>query len=62
MTIRIIGRCSICGGNVVAPTGYLSTLPPVPTCQSCGATASRPELPVVPMEPRRFTTSDRSDR
>ena len=62
MTIRIVGRCSICGGNVTLPTYFASIIPPVPTCQSCGATAARPELPVVPMEPRRFTTSDRSDR
>lgn len=63
-----IGRCSICGGDVMAFTGmfYMSTVPPgPPSCSQCGA---RQEMqtwiscptaveaghdPVIQMEPRR---------
>jgi hypothetical protein len=34
----LIGICSQCGGDVTVPTAWCGTLP-VPTCQSCGATA-----------------------
>lgn len=47
---RIIGQCSICGGNVVVPTVCWSVNPPVPICESCGA-VKRNELPVIPMVP-----------
>ncbi len=49
----IVGKCSLCGGLVTVPKTFMSTVPPVPTCESCGAVedvASR--LPVVPMKPR----------
>lgn len=44
-----LGTCSICGGRVSLPDYYLSTVPPRPHCESCGAVA-REEGPVIPME------------
>ena len=67
MNYRRIGSCSLCGGDVVTPEGWMSILPPKPTCRKCGATA-KPSGPVIPMEaPVRptivtWTVSDRSDR
>ncbi|MES2409009.1 MAG: hypothetical protein V4509_01770 [Patescibacteria group bacterium] len=34
--MRIIGTCGSCGGPVTIPNEWMSILPPVPTCQSCG--------------------------
>ncbi len=45
-----IGSCSICGGDVVMPNIWHGTVPPVPRCRGCGATAAKPG-PVIPMEP-----------
>jgi len=50
-----IGRCSICGGDVMAFTGmfYMSTVPPgPPSCSQCGAVEAGHD-PVIQMEPRR---------
>lgn len=58
-----IGTCSICGGPVRQFVGpYLSTVPPVPTCGNCGATAAPNYGPTTPMTagPKRvwqFTTT-----
>lgn len=49
--VRVIGRCSICGGRVVVPVIFWSVVPPVPQCEKCGAVAAAPRLPVIPMEP-----------
>lgn len=43
-----IGACSLCGGDVTIPQVYMSTRPPVPTCNSCGA-VKRPAGPVIDM-------------
>ncbi len=49
-----VGSCSICGGTVYRPTGWLGLTPALATCSSCGAReASR--LPVIPMVPCRPT-------
>ena len=45
-----IGRCSICGGDVVIPVHWSAVVPSVPTCTSCGA-VKRQRLPTVEMEP-----------
>lgn len=48
---RIIGECGKCGGDVTMPTYWMSTIPPRPTCESCGR-----EMrigPVLPMKERR---------
>ena len=47
---RCIGKCGNCGGRVTVPTYYLSVVPPVPTCASCGATA-KPQGPTIEMNP-----------
>lgn len=47
---KVIGSCSICGGDVEAYSGpWMSTEPPPPpTCRSCGA-VSTAHKPVIPM-------------
>ena len=48
-TAVAIGTCSLCGGRVVVPKVWHGVTPPVPTCESCGAT-KRPEYgPVIDM-------------
>jgi len=54
-----IGTCSLCGGAVRLPAAWYGTVPPIPTCASCGATAKQPHGPVVDMESSRTLTSDR---
>lgn len=51
MSVRVIGKCSLCGGRVVVPSAWWSINPPVPTCEKCGAVADTPG-PVIPMKPR----------
>lgn len=51
MNDTIIGKCSLCGGRVTVPSVFHSVIPPKPTCESCGAIAAEPDLPVVPMQP-----------
>jgi len=50
MTIH--GICGLCGGRVTTPSVWFGTVPPVPTCESCGAMVAS-HGPVLPMEPRR---------
>jgi hypothetical protein len=48
---KTVGTCSICGGPVVVPTFYWSTIPPVPTCSQCGATPAHPAHgPIIKMQ------------
>ena len=56
-----IGTCSLCGGRVSAPTVWFGIYPPVPECESCGAT-KREHGPVVEMEPRRPVTTRHTGR
>lgn len=55
----VIGRCSCCGGLVTVPSIWMSVVPPVPTCEACGATSDvNDKLPVIPMKPtKRYTIS-----
>jgi len=46
----VIGTCSLCGGDVTVHEMWAAVTPDVPRCQSCGATAKKPEPPVIPME------------
>jgi hypothetical protein len=46
----IIGTCSKCNGPVQVPDLWGGTVPPVPTCAHCGATAKDPYGPTIPME------------
>lgn len=57
--MRILGKCSICGGQVTVPSSWLGILPPTPTCQSCGAEAENPG-PVIPMRPKKERLHGRS--
>lgn len=45
-----IGTCSLCGSAVVIPKVWMSVIPAIPTCSSCGATAAQ-HGPVIPMTP-----------
>lgn len=45
-----VGSCSICGGHVSVPCSWMGAIPPIPTCESCGATKKRPHGPVIEME------------
>ena len=47
----IVGTCSCCQGPVTVPTMYHSIVPPVPTCQRCGAKAAPNYGRVIPMTP-----------
>jgi hypothetical protein len=53
MSPHVHGRCGNCAGLVVTPAVWHGVTPPVPSCQTCGAVAAQPELPVIRMEPRR---------
>jgi hypothetical protein len=46
-----VGTCGSCGGRVSVPTVWMSVVPPVPMCETCGATARPDHGPVVPMNP-----------
>lgn len=50
MSKQIIGTCGICGGRVTVPSPYWSVIPPVPSCESCGAQVAQ-HGPVLPMNP-----------
>ena len=52
MSYTIIGTCSSCGGPVGVPSMWGGSIPPVPTCQQCGATKRNSYGPVVDMEPK----------
>lgn len=57
MSEKTVGTCSICGGRVSVPFAWWGIYPPVPTCESCGAT-KRDHGPVVDMEPKRPVTAE----
>lgn len=46
---RIIGKCSLCGGDVTLPEVWMGVKPPVPTCEKCGAVEDS-NKPVIPMK------------
>lgn len=46
---RVIGECSICGGDVSVPHIWHGIFPPKPTCSRCGAQAR--SGPVIDMRP-----------
>jgi hypothetical protein len=51
--MSIIGTCSICSGPVIVPTIWYGVVPPIGTCNTCGATEAKPEDfgPIIPMNP-----------
>ena len=44
------GTCSKCGGRVTTPQRWYGMMPPIPTCENCGATLQQPHGEVLPME------------
>ena len=50
---RTVGTCSECGGRVTLPEAWMSTKPPIPSCEKCGATQAQPYGPVVKMRPAK---------
>lgn len=48
--MQIIGTCGKCGGAVTVPECWAGLMPPVPTCNSCGAKKKNPYGEIVPME------------
>lgn len=48
--MKIIGKCSICGGNVIVPEFWHGIYPPIPKCDSCHA-VKEDNLPIIPMRP-----------
>lgn len=51
MSMQVIGSCGRCGGPVTMPMYWGGTVPPVGTCQRCGATAKQSGSPVIDMDP-----------
>lgn len=51
MNKRTIGTCGDCGGAVTEPTVYMSVVPPVPSCEDCGARVKPNYGPTLPMQP-----------
>lgn len=45
-----VGTCGLCGGRVTVPGVWQSIIPPVPTCEACGASIAE-HGPVLPMNP-----------
>jgi len=45
---NIIGTCSKCGGMFSVPNIWMSVVPPVPECLTCGA-IKKEKLPVIEM-------------
>ena len=45
-----VGTCGLCGGQVTVPGVWQSIIPPVPTCEACGASVAE-HGPVLPMNP-----------
>ena len=45
-----VGNCGLCGARVFMPEVWLGVDPPVPTCESCGATAKNTDMPTLDME------------
>lgn len=58
MKMPTIGTCSKCNGPVQVPDLWGGTVPPVPTCTHCGATAKGPYGPTIPMEKRSLSRTD----
>lgn len=50
---RVVGKCGLCGGRVTVPDFWLSVVPPVPSCERCGAAVDDTAfLPTLPMRPK----------
>lgn len=56
--VKVIGTCSICGGQVVIPLYIHKVGPITPYCIKCHAT---PKKPVIPMEPAKPSKTEDFD-
>lgn len=48
---QTVGTCGECGGRVSVPRVWMGLVPPIPTCESCGATKKQPHGPKIEMDP-----------
>lgn len=50
MTKRLLGTCSLCGGDVTVPATWHGVFPPTAECTKCGAIPanSKPTVEMVP--------------
>jgi hypothetical protein len=55
MSYTIVGTCSLCRGPVGVPSLWSGSIPPVSTCQQCGATKRNNYGPVIDMDPNART-------
>ena len=58
---QVVGTCGNCGGAVTLPIVWMSVVPPVASCEDCGATVAQggPILPMnLPTPPLRIYTTD----
>lgn len=51
MSIRVVGTCGNCGGQVCVPTFWLGIYPPTPMCRSCRSTPRAAHGAVILMRP-----------
>lgn len=58
MSSTVIGTCSLCQGAVSIPRLWSGTIPPIPTCERCGATKKQPFGAVIEMEPGKAPAPD----
>ena len=47
---QVVGTCGLCRGAVVLPVVWFCVIPPIPTCEECGATVAQ-NGPILPMNP-----------
>lgn len=47
---NVHGTCGKCGGMITTPQHWSGAVPPIPTCNSCGAQVKNPYGPVLEME------------
>lgn len=51
--VKVVGKCSICGGPVVLPSVIWMVGRVLPKCEKCGAVKDETaNLPTIPMKPR----------
>jgi hypothetical protein len=53
MNKTIIGTCSLCSGSVSVPAVWMGVIPPIPTCDSCGAVPKEKYGKTIEMEPQK---------
>lgn len=54
-----VGTCSCCGGAVQVPKFWMSVVPAVPTCSTCGAVAVQDHGPLI--QTRKCSSTSHTD-